>query len=992
MAAGVTIHVREGARRPSVRRWAAAARHPARRDGVIAAVLLLLPWALWALVPHHRFDATAITILVTVSVLLAGLWLTWAGFRSAGGPAPAGSKTRPGIITAGSGSVVADGGGTVIGRVLYQQGREVTGKPVRLADPPPLLAGREDLLAELDTWLTGGDDSSPRNVALCGLAGAGKTSVALAYAHRHLAEVAVAWQFPAGDTTVLAAGFAELATRLGARDLAGIQDPVTSVHAVLARSAAPWLLIFDNAAETASVAAFLPPAGPGRVLVTSQNPAWLGHPLDVPMLDRDAAAAFLVNRTGNRDRQAARDLADELGGLPLALEQAAAYIDATGGTLAGYLALFQQRRAELLVRGEPTGSTKTVASTWALAFDRLQQNAPGAVGLLRLLAFYQPEAIPLPLLLQPRPGLAECLGEEVAPVLVPLLQDQLAAGDAIIALRGYSLVTPAADGSVSVHRLVQAVTEDQVPAELAEEWRQAAAALIVAALPDDAATPGSGPLFAALLPHAYAALTDNSAGMAQMANYLAFSGSYAAARDLQRQVLNAREQLLGPEHPDILTIRHNLARWTGHAGDPAAARDLYATLLPVRERVLGPEHPDTLTTRHNLARWTGHAGDPAAARDLYATLLPVRERVLGPEHRHTLANRHSLASSTGEAGDPATARDLYAKLLPVVERVLGPEHRHTLTTHGNLARWTGQAGDPAAARDLYAKLLPVVERVSGPEHPDTLTTRGNLAGWTGEAGDPAAARDLYAALLPVVEQVSGPEHPDTLTVRVNLASWTGEAGDPAAARDLYAKLLPVVEQVSGPEHPDTLTTRGSLARWTGQAGDPAAAWDLFAALLPVREWVSGPEHPDTLTVRVSLADWTGQAGDPTAACDQLAALLPVVEQVSGPEHPDTLTTRGNLADWTGQAGDPAAARDLYAKLLPVRERVLGHEHPDTLTTRGNLASWTGEAGDPAAARDLYAKLLPVVERVLGPEHPHTLTTRRNLAYWTRKAKRGRSKG
>jgi Tetratricopeptide repeat len=970
----------------------AAARHPARRDGVIAAVLLLLPWALWTLVPRHRFDAASVALLVTVSVLLAGSWLTWAGFRRASRPAPAGSGTRPGIVTAGPGSVVAGGGGSAVGPAVYQQRREVTGKPVRLADPPPLLAGREDLLAELDIWLTGGGDSSPRSVALCGLAGAGKTSLALAYAHRHLAEVGVAWQFPAGDATVLAAGFAELAARLGARDLAGIQDPVTSVHAVLARSAAPWLLIFDNAAETASVAAFVPPAGPGRVLVTSQNPAWLGRPLDVPMLDRDAAAAFLVNRTGGRDRQAARDLADELGGLPLALEQAAAYIDATGGTLARYLALFRQRRAEVLVQGEPTGSASTVASTWALAFDRLQQDAPGAGGLLRLLAFYQPEAIPLPLLLQPRPGLAGRLGEEVAPVLVPLLEDQLAAGDAIAALRGYSLVTPAAGRSVSVHRLVQAVTEDQMPAELAAQWRQAAAALIVAALPDDATSPGSWREFAALLPHAYAAVADDSAGMAQIASYLAFSGSYAAARDLQRRVLGAREQLLGPEHPDTLTTRHNLARWTGQAGDPAAARDLYAELLPVRERVLGPEQPDTLTTRYNLARWTGQAGDPAAARDLHAELLPVVEWILGPEHRHTLANRHSLASSTGEAGDPAAARDLYAELLPVVERVLGPEHRNTLTTRGNLARWTGQAGDPAAARDLYADLLPAIERVSGPEHPDTLTTRGNLAGWTGEAGDPAAARDLYADLLPAIERVLSPEHPDTLTVRVNLASWTGEAGNPAAARDLYADLLPAIEQVSGPEHPDTLTTRGSLARWTGQAGDPAAALDLFAELLPVREWVSGPEHPDTLTVHVSLADWTGQAGNPAAARDRLTELLPVVERVSGPEHPDTLTTRGNLAGWTGEAGDPAAARDLYAELLPVRERILGPEHPDTLTTRGNLASWTGEAGDPAAARDVYAELLPVVEQVLGQEHPHTSTTRRNLAYWTRKAKRVRSKG
>ena len=155
----------------------------------------------------------------------------------------------------------------------------------------------------------------------------------------------------------------------------------------------------------------MPPAGPGRVLITSRNQIWPpGQALDVPVLDPQVAAEFLVSRTGDPDQQAALELAGELGGLPLALEQAAAYIQASGDSLAGYLALFRQRRADMLGRGEPTGYPETVATTWSLAFEDLQQAAPGAAGLLRLLAFCAPEAIPLRLLLQPRPGLAEQLG------------------------------------------------------------------------------------------------------------------------------------------------------------------------------------------------------------------------------------------------------------------------------------------------------------------------------------------------------------------------------------------------------------------------------------------------------------------------------------------------------------------------------------------------------------------------------------------------------
>ena len=393
-----------------------------------------------------------------------------------------------------------------------QAGPVAAGRVLRLAPRPVFLAGREELLAELEARLAGDDDAGPRVVALCGLGGAGKTSVALEYAHRQLGEVGVAWQLPAEDPAVLAAGFGELAAQLGAADRG---DPVASVHGVLAASPAPWLLVFDNAPDRASVARFVPPAGPGRVLITSRNQIWPpGQALDVPVLDPQVAAEFLVSRTGDADRRAALELAGELGGLPLALEQAAAYVQASGESLAGYLALFRQRRADLLGRGEPTGYPETVATTWRLAFEDLQQAAPGAAGLLRLLAFCAPEAVPLRLLLQPRPGLAGRLGEEVAPVLAPLLEDPLAAGDAIAALRRYSLITPAADGSVSVHRLVQAVTADQMPAELASQWRQAAAALIEAAIPADTGLPGTWPVCAALLPHAQAALADDSDGMA----------------------------------------------------------------------------------------------------------------------------------------------------------------------------------------------------------------------------------------------------------------------------------------------------------------------------------------------------------------------------------------------------------------------------------------------------------------------------------------------
>jgi len=557
-------------------------------------------------------------------------------------------------------------------------------------------------------------------VVLYGLGGAGKTSVAVDYAHRRLADCGVVWQLAAEEPTALAAGFGELADRLSV----GSGDPVAAVHAALARRA-DWLLIFDNVPDPRVIEAMVPPAGGGQVLITSRYAFWPGgQAVEVPVLDRDVAAEFLLTRTGvagSAEQKAAGELAAELGGLPLALEQAAAYMESTGRGIGQYLGLFRRRRAELLGRGE-------VATTWSLAFAELGNPA---TGLLRLAACCAAEDIPLDLLLQPRPGLE--FAAQVAPLLIPLLDDELVRDDAVAGLRRYSLISAPQDGRVSVHQLVQAITLDQLPEEERTAWRQAAGSVIEAALPSDPADPAAWPTFAALLPHVQTTLNSASSGTFRTAQFLARLGNYAAARDQIAQVRDARERSLGAEAPNTLAARADLAYYAGAAGNPAEARDQFAELLPVRERISGAEHPNTLTTRANLARWTGEAGDPAAARDQLAALLLT------------------------------------------IERVQGHEHPDTLTARGNLAAWTGRAGDPAAARDQFTALLPVIERVFGTEHPDTLTARSNLAGWTGEAGDPAAARDQFTALLPVTERVLGTEHPDILTIRASLAYWTEQA-------------------------------------------------------------------------------------------------------------------------------------------------------------------------------------------------------------------------
>jgi hypothetical protein len=620
-------------------------------------------------------------------------------------------------------------------------------------------------------------------VALCGLGGVGKTSVAVEYAHRHLAECGVVWQLPAEEPAALAAGLSELAGQLDGRGGPNAGDPRARVHAALARRD-DWLLIFDNAADPVDIDGLVPPAGAGRVLITSQYPHWpADQELDVPVLDQAAAAQFLLTRTGAgsgaeaASAELATELAGELGGLPLALEQAAAYMRATGRTITDYLGLFRDWRAELMARGDPVGFDKRATTTWELAFAELTRSGL-APGLLRMVACCAPEDIPLRLLLRPRPGLATTFGPDVAPLLTPLLDSPIACDEAVAGLRRYSLISAPRGGFVSVHRLVQKITADQLDPDVAKDWRRATAALIEAALPPDAADaddPATWSAFAALLPHALMALPPSSGGMDKVAAFLRAFGNDTAALQLQQQIVAACDIDPGADHPRTLAARTNLATLTGEIGDRAAARAQFADLVPALTRVLGAGHPRTLAAQASLAYWTGEDGKPAAALDQFAALLPELTRMLGDESLTVLAVRANLAGSTGEAGDAAGARDQFAALLPIRERVSGDRHPATLTTRASLAYWTGASGDAAGARDQYATLVPIRTEVLGPEHSRTLTARGYLAHWTGEAGDPAAARDQFAALVPVMTRVLGAEHPATLQARASLDRWTRQA-------------------------------------------------------------------------------------------------------------------------------------------------------------------------------------------------------------------------
>lgn len=229
----------------------------------------------------------------------------------------------------------------------------------------PSFTGRADLLDELHRTLVSGQ-ATTLTQAITGLGGVGKTRLAVEYAYRQAADYDVVWWVKAEEPAALADDYAKLAAQLDLPEQ-NVPDQRVAIEAVRGRleQSAGWLLIFDNAREAKAVRDYFPRGGGGHVLVTSRDPNWRGvaHQLSVKVLARAGAVDFLLRRTGQTDAVSAEALAAELGNLPLALEQAGAYIEATGKSLSAYLELFRTRQPELLRLEEPlTDYSATVAA------------------------------------------------------------------------------------------------------------------------------------------------------------------------------------------------------------------------------------------------------------------------------------------------------------------------------------------------------------------------------------------------------------------------------------------------------------------------------------------------------------------------------------------------------------------------------------------------------------------------------------------------------
>ncbi|ABW14129.1 putative ATP/GTP binding protein [Parafrankia sp. EAN1pec] len=614
------------------------------------------------------------------------------------------------------------------------------GPPPRVDGPPVgalparnrLFTGRAGQLERIRRQLQAGPVAV---TALHGMGGVGKTQLALEYAHRHTGDYTLIWWIDAEQTTLLAEKIATLARPLGLPTTT-VPETASGVLAALARRPG-WLVVFDNAEHPTALAPWLP-TGPGHVLITSRNPAWehLAATVDVDLLPRPESVALLTHQLPGLDPAVAGALADELGDLPLALAQAGAYLARTRTPPRDYLAQFRARRAEYLATGDPPLYAGRLDTCWSLSLQRLAADAPAAVWLLQACALLAPD--PIPLALFPTLPLRRrrwwhrrhppAAGQDVR--------------EAVAAAADYSLLRHHdSDGTLTVHRLVQAVIAGQLTDAQRRTLTDTTTRLLTAATPTHQADdPRSWPAWTALGPH----------------------------------LLHAHSQLTGPDDPHHLRTTTDQFCYQLYArGDYTAANTLALRLHRDALHHHSPDHPTTLAAAHTLATTYNALGHHQAARQLAQDTLARQRRVLGDNHPRTLTSANNLAAQMYAMGEHQAARQLAQDTLARQRRVLGNDHPRTLTSANNLATYLSAMGEHQAARQLDEDTLARRRRVLGDNHPNTLTSAGNLAGRLGVLGEHQAARQLAQDTLARQRRVLGDNHPNTQQTE-RLVSWIDE--------------------------------------------------------------------------------------------------------------------------------------------------------------------------------------------------------------------------
>ena len=661
-----------------------------------------------------------------------------------------------------------------------------------------LLKGRDDDLQKLQQLLGPIPEhaaTASTAVALIGMGGVGKTRLAIEHAWRNAARHSAVLFAPASTPEALNRTLAGLAAVLDLPEKDATEEAVQRQAVIGWLGSHPgWLLILDGidgkpAAQ--AVEALLPQISGGQVLFTTQLSRWSAAVQRLPLevLSIEAAVAFLLERTaGNRrdepdDPAMARELAQDLDGLALALEQAGAYIDERGISFSRYRKDWQERREKVLSWFDPQlmQYPASVATTWLTSF---QQLSAAAQTLLRRLAWLSPEPIP------------ESLLEVAIPAGDGDTAEPIEAMDALVQLDRYSLVSRSRESdSFLLHRLVQEVARQGQRQDPATSQLVPALRWLAAAFQGDPQDVRSWPVLDPLAAHAQAvAGFADAAGLAdstdwlmnQLGILLVNKSAYAEAEPLMRRVVEIFEAAYGRGNPTVAIGLNNLATLLQATNRLSEAEPLMLRCLAIDEAAYGPDHPAVATALNNLARLLQATNRLSEAEPLMRRALAIDEAAFGPDHPTVARDLNNLAPLLQDTNRLAEAEPLMRRALAIDEAAYGPDHPDVAIRLNNLAQLLQDTNRLAEAEPLMRRALAIVEASYGKEHPNLARDLNNLALLLQDTNRPAEAEPLMARGFAIFWKSMGLDHPNTQSLRGNYIDLLLEMG--LSEAEIQAKL------------------------------------------------------------------------------------------------------------------------------------------------------------------------------------------------------------
>ncbi len=711
--------------------------------------------------------------------------------------------------------------------------------------------GREEILGEIH-----GEFQKNGVVALLGLGGIGKTQTAVEYSYIYRNDYQAIFWIRADTSLSLENDFMELSRYLQSPQK-DAQDAISTVKLRLEQFPG-WLLILDGVDDPAQIKPYIPRKIMGHILLTSrcQDFQSLGISRSILMheLTHKEAINFLCKRIERAELEtseyeAAEELIKNLGFLPLALEQAGAYISAKKTSIIDYLTSYKRRNLELLDQAKPAVGDyfESITSTWSLNFSEIERKSPLSADLMRFTAFLSAHSIPFFLIVE---GLSE-LGENIKNALSDVRDDPVILNDALEPLTRYSLIQIDPDTrSYSTHGLVQEVLKSELSQDDYFTWARRTICAISHVFPDVEYDNWS--VCEALLTHAKLAtkLIDELEFNAEasiklldrLGQYLFARGQYYEAEPILVKVLSMKRKALGEKHLDVANSLHKLGMLYFEQGHYIAAQISLDQALSTRKKLLDEESIDVASNFYALGLVYHSQGKYREAEPLFLKSSTIKKNLLGDNHEDVLTCLHELGNLYKFQGRYEEAEALYLNVLSERQKILRSDHPNIADSLNNLALLYYYQGKFLEAEPLYLSVLEIDRKNLGEEHPDIAVSFNNLSLLYNAQGRYEEAESFCLKALRIREILLGQEHPLVSQSVNNLAGIYESQERLKEAEKLYLDALAMDRHLLGSNHPDLADSLNDLAGLYCKLERFSEAQKLYEEALDLAQRVLGNGH------------------------------------------------------------------------------------------------------------------------------------------------------